>query len=89
MNNFWNLASSACGFLAINTTSKIEQKDNMGGRAKRNVSGFLLESVPSRRVGTGLVKVVWGGCTMGGGGGDSDAAEIWLPQKENRRESHA
>lgn len=35
------------------------KKDNTAGGAKRNVSGFLVESVPSRRVGTGLVR--WSG----------------------------
>lgn len=58
MNNFWNLASSACGFLAINKKKKIDKKDNTGGGAKRNVSGFLAESVLSWRVG--IVLVGWG-----------------------------
>lgn len=36
------------------------EKDNTAGRAKRNVSGFLVESVPSRTEGGNRPgKVVW------------------------------
>lgn len=73
MNNFWNLASSACGFLAINTKKKIDKKTTRV-EGQKGVSVFLVESVPSRRVGTGLVRWSGVGARWAERGGNLDAA---------------
>lgn len=87
MNNFWNLASSACGFLAINKKKKLTKRQ-YGWKGKEGRFG-LSGGIGTVTEGGNSAGGMGMGGRMGGEGGNPEAAEIWLPQKENKRESHA